>query len=146
MCLPPPSSTANIDITFLWARTVICPYCDGLVPLSPNWRLTSSGVGVRLVRTLVVVLVIRASHCTFEMVDNTKDQSAGDRHGRQMRFVRMTTVDLSESLTSEEIKRQAQAGRMGEQLYAVVYKRRVKNEDEEREERRYKWVRGYRRT
>ena len=33
---------------YLWARTVACPYCVGLVPLSPNWRLTPSGVGVRL--------------------------------------------------------------------------------------------------
>ena len=24
---------------YLWTRTVTCPYCDGLVPLSPNWRL-----------------------------------------------------------------------------------------------------------
>ena len=33
---------------YLWARTIICPYCDGLVPLSPNWRLASDGTGVRL--------------------------------------------------------------------------------------------------
>ena len=33
---------------YLWARTVTCPYCDGLVPLSPNWRLAPDGTGVRL--------------------------------------------------------------------------------------------------
>ena len=33
---------------YLWARTITCPYCDGLVPLSPNWRLASDGTGVRL--------------------------------------------------------------------------------------------------
>ena len=37
------------DATFLWARTVHCPYCDGLVPLSPNWRLDSAGTGVKLI-------------------------------------------------------------------------------------------------
>ena len=26
-------------LRYRWARTVGCPYCDGLVPLSPNWRL-----------------------------------------------------------------------------------------------------------
>ena len=29
----------------LWARTITCPYCDGLVPLSPNWRLAPGGGG-----------------------------------------------------------------------------------------------------
>jgi adenine-specific DNA methylase len=33
---------------YLWARTVTCPYCDGLIPLSPNWRLAPDGTGVRL--------------------------------------------------------------------------------------------------
>ena len=33
---------------YLWARTVTCPYCGGLVPLSPNWRLARDGTGVRL--------------------------------------------------------------------------------------------------
>ena len=33
---------------YLWARTITCPYCDGLIPLSPNWRLAPDGTGVRL--------------------------------------------------------------------------------------------------
>ncbi|GAF98146.1 unnamed protein product, partial [marine sediment metagenome] len=33
---------------WIWARTITCPYCGGLVPLSPNWRLNNKGVGVRL--------------------------------------------------------------------------------------------------
>ena len=37
-----------IPTNYLWARTVTCPYCDGLVPLSPNWRLAPDGTGVRL--------------------------------------------------------------------------------------------------
>ena len=32
-----------------WARTIICPYCGGVVPLSPNWRLNTKGTGVRFV-------------------------------------------------------------------------------------------------
>ena len=30
-----------VDVTYLHAHTVRCPYCFGLVPLSPNWRLAS---------------------------------------------------------------------------------------------------------
>ncbi|WP_208598963.1 DUF1156 domain-containing protein [Desulfonatronum thioautotrophicum] len=33
---------------YLWSRTITCPYCDGLIPLSPNWRLAPDGTGVRL--------------------------------------------------------------------------------------------------
>ena len=32
----------------LWARTIIRPYCDGLIPLSSNWRLAPDGTRVRL--------------------------------------------------------------------------------------------------
>src|SRR5690606_23199757 len=41
---PLPNSVAT---NWIWARTVNCPYCGGLVPLSPNWRLDSSGTGVK---------------------------------------------------------------------------------------------------
>jgi putative DNA methylase len=33
---------------YLWARTITCPYCAGLIPLSPNWRLAAEGLGVKL--------------------------------------------------------------------------------------------------
>ena len=33
---------------YLWARTITCPYCEGRVPLAPNWRLAPDGTGVRL--------------------------------------------------------------------------------------------------
>ena len=45
---PPEPGERAIPTNFLWARTVTCPYCDGLVPLSPNWRLAPGGTGVRL--------------------------------------------------------------------------------------------------
>ena len=45
----PPEPKANcIPTNFIWARTIPCPYCEGLVPLSPNWRLAPDGTGVRL--------------------------------------------------------------------------------------------------
>ena len=35
-CFPPEESIDAISTNFIWARTITCPYCDGLVPLSPN--------------------------------------------------------------------------------------------------------------
>jgi putative DNA methylase len=45
---PPEPNVGAISTNFLWARTVTCPYCAGLLPLSPNWRLAPDGTGVLL--------------------------------------------------------------------------------------------------
>ena len=47
-------------------------------------------------------------------------------------------------IDGEEIKRQAQGGRMDEQLFGVVYKRRVETRTKSGKRGRDKWVRGYR--
>ena len=48
------------------------------------------------------------------------------------------------SSDGDEIKRQAQAGQMGEQLFAVVYKDRVEKRLKSGKRGKDKWVRGYR--
>ena len=56
----------ELDLTYLWARTIRCPYCEGTVPLSPNWRLAPDGTGVRLIPAIEKNPTKR--HCTFEIV------------------------------------------------------------------------------
>ena len=107
---------------YLWARTVTCPYCDGLVPLSPNWRLSPDGTGVRLLPDCADGPGTAGRVCGFEIVGSVKEQfpgtvARGDGH--------CPYADCGRVIDGDEIKRQAQAGRMGEQLFAVVYKRRV---------------------
>lgn len=46
---PPEPEPSCIATNWLWARTIRCPYCDGVVPLSPNWKLDGKGTGVRLI-------------------------------------------------------------------------------------------------
>src|SRR5690606_33961158 len=56
---------------YLWSRTITCPYCDGLIPLSPNWRLAPNGTGVRLHPD------VKSKKCTFEIVTEPKEHSEG---------------------------------------------------------------------
>jgi putative DNA methylase len=97
---------------YLWARTVTCPYCGGIVPLSPNWKLSARGHGVRLVP--------EHGRVRFEIVEHESEHSPGTVKGGDgiCPFPNCRrTID-----GDDEIKPQAQAGRMGHQLYCVVYK------------------------
>ena len=111
-----PAGVFTVD-GYLWARTVTCPYCGGVVPLSPNWKLDSSGqIGVRLVP--------ENGRIRFDIVDREADHSPGTVKGGDGTC---PFPDCRRSIDGDEIKAQAQAGRMGHQLYCVVYKeRRIK--------------------
>ena len=126
------------DATYLWARTINCPYCGGLVPLSPNWRLDGKGAGVRLVPH---VEDSTQRHCTFEIVGKARDHSPGTvKQGDGL----CPYSDCGRVIDGDEVKKQAQAGQMGEQLYAVVYKQTVKIGVTKARKDRVKSVRGFR--
>ena len=131
----------RVDLTYLWARTITCPHCDGLVPLSPNWRLTPDGTGVRLKPELGSGPNTDGRICSFEIVQSSSEQSNGT-------VVRGDGAcpysDCGRVIDGDEIKRQAQAGQMGEQLFAVVYKDRVEKRLKSGKRGKDKWVRGYR--
>ena len=126
---------------YLWARTITCPHCDGLVPLSPNWRLAPDGTGVRLKPELGSGPCSDGRICSFEVVQSAKEQS----NGTVVRGAGTCPYsDCGRVIDGDEIKRQAQAGQMGEQLFAVVYKDRVEKRLKSGKRGKDKWVRGYR--
>jgi putative DNA methylase len=129
-----------IDTTYLWARTISCPYCDGLIPLSPNWRLAPDNTGVRLVPRLGKGPGSPERRCEFEIVRTVKEQSAGTVAGGD---ATCPFSDCGRVVDGDVVKRQAQEGGMGEQLFAVVYKRRVRTKTKTGKTRE-KWERGYR--
>ena len=136
-----PTEPVDIRIEgYLWARTVTCPYCDGLVPLSPNWRLAPDGTGVRLLPDCAGGTESPGRTCSFEIVGSAQDQFPGtvSRGDGACPY-----PDCGRVIDGDEIKAQAQVGRMGEQLFAVVYKRRVRTRTKTGKIRE-KWVRGYR--
>jgi len=130
-----------VDVTYVLAHTVRCPYCFGLVPLSPNWRLASDGTGVRLRPNIAGDHGSEDRICTFEIVKKASDQSPGT-------VARGTGTcpypDCGQVIDGDEIKRQAHDGEMGSQLYAVIYKRRVKKILKSGKRGKDRWVRGYR--
>ena len=131
----------QLDVTYLWARTVHCPHCEGLVPLSPNWRLASDGTGVRVVPHTNSGLGDPGRHCTFEIVATVKEQSEGtvsDGDGL------CPFPDCKRVIEGSSIKAQAQAGGLGEQLFAIVFKRRIETRTKAGRRGRDKWERGYR--
>ena len=125
---------------YIWARTITCPYCDGLVPLSPNWRLAPGGAGVRLMPHLGGGPGSEGRTCAFDIVDSAAEQSPGTVSGGAGDC---PYPDCGRIIDGDVIKEQAQAGKMGEQLYAVVYKERVEVRTKTGRLRE-KWVRGYR--
>ena len=131
----------QVDLTYLWARTITCPYCDGRVPLSPNWRLAPDGTGVRLKPKLGSGPGSEGRICSFEIVQSAEEQSEGTvaRGAGTCPY-----PDCSRVIDGDEIKRQAQAGQMGEQLFTVVYKKRVEKILKSGKRGKDKWVRGYR--
>ena len=126
---------------YLWARTITCSYCDGLVPLSPNWRLAPDGTGVKLMPDLGAGPGSKGRICSFDIVNSAKEQSDGTvaRGDGTCPY-----SDCGRVIGGDEIKRQAQAGHMGEQLFAVVYKERVVRILKSGKRGKDKWVRGYR--
>ena len=125
---------------YLHARTVVCPHCDGLIPLSPNWRLASDGTGVALRPQLQSGPGYAGRVCRFEIVSEPSEHGAGTVNDGD---ATCPFTDCRRVVDGDEVKRQAQAGGMGEQLYTVVFKRRVEV-PQKNGKVKIKWERGYR--
>jgi putative DNA methylase len=100
---------------YLWARTVACPYTGKPVPLSPNWWLSSGAdpVAVKLIAEPTV------SECRSEIVRGPAARAADPERGTVARGTAVSPW-TNEVISGEYIKAEAQAGRMGAQLYAIA--------------------------
>jgi adenine-specific DNA methylase len=122
---------------YLWARTIKCPYCGGVVPLSPNWRLDAKGTGVRLVPQTEG----DDRRMGFEIVKKTAQHSEGTVKGGD---ATCPFPDCGRVIDGDVIKTQAKAKEMGDQLYAVVYKEEVVTGYTQKGKAKTKKNRGYR--
>ena len=111
--LPPDAEGA----AYLWARTVACPATGKPVPLSPNWwlRKGSKPAAVRLIAEPGMEAP------RFEIVHGDQASTANPDQGTVSRGVGRSPW-TGETVDGDYIKAEAQAGRMGQTLYAVVTK------------------------
>ena len=120
--------------TYLWARTVNCPACNSVLPLSPNWRLDNRGTGIQLGPD--------GQGCQFRIVHNRRacpDCRKDDPKKPCNTATLHPDGELSEGTTARAVAvcpqpncgtttpkgylaKEAQAGRMGHQLYSVIYR------------------------
>jgi putative DNA methylase len=138
---PEPGADCRPD-GYLWARTIHCPYCAGRVPLSPNWKLAPNGTGVRMLPQLGTGPGDGSRHISFEIVASTREQSEGTVKGGD---ASCPYPDCGRVIDGDQLKAQAQAGDMGEQLFAVVFKRKLPTEyTKTGKPKKDKWERSYR--
>ncbi|PSB37934.1 DUF1156 domain-containing protein [Aphanothece minutissima] len=139
---PASTSVNEVDTTYLWSRTISCPYCQGLVPLSPNWKLAPDGTGVKVIPQLGEGPGDATRRCSFEIVSSSKEQSEGTMRGGD---ATCPYADCARVIDGDQVKAQAQSIGLGEQLFAVVFKRRQPTEyTKTGRPKKDKWVRGYR--
>ena len=102
--------------SYLWSRTVGCPDCGGEIPLSPNWRLDGSGMGIRLRPT---VDDRGRGVCQFDIVDTAAAQSSGTvARGKAV----CPYPGCGATTAAGYIANEAQAGRLGHRLYCIIVK------------------------
>lgn len=102
--------------TYLWARTVACPTTGKPVPLSPNWwlRRGDDPVAVKLIADPAwdapQFVIKRGDAIDFDPDAGTVNRGVG------------LSPWTGEAIPGDYIKAEAQAGRMGQMLYAVANK------------------------
>ena len=98
---------------FLWARMISCPSCKGQIPLSPNWRLSSEGTGIRLIPD------VPSGKCNFKIVNRVSEQSPGTVKDA---IATCPYPNCGATTPRDYISQEAQAGRLGHQLYCIIYR------------------------
>jgi adenine-specific DNA methylase len=139
---PPEPDPDCVATNYLWARTIRCPYCAGKVPLSPNWKLSPDGKGIEVIPRLGAGPGDSNRHCTFKVVGSARDHSEGTVKGGS---AICPYTDCGRVIDGADIKSQARAGEMGDQLFAIAFKRRLPVEYTKTGKlKKLKWERGYR--
>ena len=100
----------------LWARAIRCPSCGRSIPLSPNWRLSSSGDGIRLIPDE------DAGTCEFEIVTKASEQSPATLKGG---VAICPYPSCGDSAPRNHPSHEASDRRMRDVLCCVIYRNQI---------------------
>ncbi|MBD2166415.1 DUF1156 domain-containing protein [Calothrix membranacea FACHB-236] len=135
-----PSLPGETVQNYLWAHTVVCPNCESVVPLSPNWWLsrTSNYAGKGQARKITsdwyAVKPIpnpENKRVDFELIKGKKGKGTTIETDDE-EYDPDTTITLSRGvgrclncnnvIEDDAIKRYSSINNLGHQIYAVAYK------------------------
>jgi adenine-specific DNA methylase len=117
----PLASPEDNIFAYLWARTVVCPITGKPIPLSPNWWLRKGDEPI----AIVPVFEDDATGASFRIVrGRTACTRANPDRGTVRRGSAITPWAQNQAVSNKYIKAEAQAGRMGQQLFAVALKKK----------------------
>ncbi|MBD2585863.1 DUF1156 domain-containing protein, partial [Planktothricoides sp. FACHB-1261] len=131
-----PSTPESEEVVqnYLWAHTVVCPSCESVVPLSPNWWLYKRPEKQNLHKWCAVKPIpnLAEKRVDFELIKGKKGKGTTiktdqgeynpDDYSTVSRGVGRCP-NCGNIIEDEVIKSQAQSVGLGHQLYAVAYKK-----------------------
>ncbi|MGL4503036.1 MAG: DUF1156 domain-containing protein, partial [Planktothrix sp.] len=136
-----PSLEGETVQNYLWAHTVVCPSCQSVVPLSPNWWLSKTsnyggkGQARKVTSDWYAVKPIpnpEQKRVDFELVKGRKGKGTTIQTD-EGEYDPSDTVTMARGvgkcpncnsvIEDDVIKAQAQSAGLGHQLYAVAYKK-----------------------
>lgn len=117
---------------YLWCRTIVCNKCGLLIPLSPNWWVVKSDEEEdQIAIKLKIPKESEGNTCSFEIIKNPQkigyDPDNGTDVGKDGRCPR-----CPRTISGDVIKKDAQEGNMGHQLYCVSTKKIIGLKKQER--------------
>lgn len=129
-----PSLPGETVQNYLWAHTVVCPSCESVVPLSPNWWLYKRPEKQNLNKWCAVKPIPNPENkrVDFELVKGKKGKGTTIQTD-EGEYDPDTTITISRGvgkcpncgsvIEDEIIKAQAQSSGLGHQLYSVAHKK-----------------------
>ena len=128
-----PSNEGETVQNYLWAHTVVCPHCESVVPLSPNWWLYKRPEKQNLYKWCAVKPIPnpQEKRVDFELIQGSKGKGTTIETD-DGEYDPSTTTSISRGvgkcpnctsvIEDDVIKSQAKSSGLGHQLYAVAYK------------------------
>jgi putative DNA methylase len=123
---------------YLWAHTVVCPSCESVVPLSPNWWLYKRPEKQNWHKWCAVKPIpkLEQKQIDFELVKGTRGNGATIQNAYE-EYEPGTVVTISRGtgkclncnniIENEYICSPSHASKLGHKLYAVSYKKGKEN-------------------